>query len=45
MVAHTCHSNYMKSLNRRITVQSSLGKKQNPLSKITKAKGLGAWIR
>jgi hypothetical protein len=29
------------NINRRTTIQSGLGKKQDPLSKITRAKKLG----
>jgi hypothetical protein len=35
----------MGSINRRITVQGSLGKKQDPIPKITKAKRAGAWLK
>jgi hypothetical protein len=33
MVAHTCHHSYMGSINRRITVQASLGIKSETLLK------------
>jgi hypothetical protein len=32
------------NLNRKIAVQASLGKKQDLISKITRAKGLQAWL-
>jgi hypothetical protein len=37
LVAQACHPSNGKKLNRRI-VQAGLGKKQDPLSKITRAK-------
>jgi hypothetical protein len=44
MVVHTCHTSYMESINRRITVQTGLGMKVRPYSKITKAKRLEIWL-
>jgi hypothetical protein len=45
MVACTCHTSYTGSLYRRILVQARPGKKQDPISKITKEKRLGVWLK
>jgi hypothetical protein len=42
MVCTSCLSNGRK-LNRRIVVPGGLGKKRNPISKITEEKGLEVW--
>jgi hypothetical protein len=41
MVVHAIYPSYAGSINRRITVQARLGKKQDPISKITRAKRVG----
>jgi hypothetical protein len=40
-MAHACHPSYTGSLNRRIIAQTSLGIKQDRISKITSAKADG----
>jgi hypothetical protein len=40
-----CHLCYMGSINRRITVWGGLGIKQDPISKVIKAKRVGAWLK
>jgi hypothetical protein len=46
MVAHACDpTNGGGIKNRRIVVQASLGKKQDPISKITRAKGLEVCLK
>jgi hypothetical protein len=40
-VVHTCHLRNSEKLK----TGGWLGRKQNPISKITKAKGLVAWLR
>jgi hypothetical protein len=42
---HTCHLATARSINRRITDQDGQGEKQDPISKITRAKGLEAWLK
>jgi hypothetical protein len=37
VMAHACYFSYGKAYIKRIMVQTSLGKKQDPISKITKA--------
>jgi hypothetical protein len=39
-----CHPSYVRSISRRITIQAGLGL-QDPISKITKAKRVGAWFK
>jgi hypothetical protein len=39
------HLSSQLSINKRITVQASLGIKQEPISKMTKATGAGAWLK
>jgi hypothetical protein len=39
MVVNDCHPSTVESINGRITVHGGLDKKQNPISKITRAKG------
>jgi hypothetical protein len=41
MVVHTCHPSYKSSINKRIKIQATWGKKQAPISKISKAKRAG----
>jgi hypothetical protein len=41
VVARACHHIYGRKYKIRITVQSGLGKKQDPISKITRAKRAG----
>jgi hypothetical protein len=39
MVPHACHLNFMAgNVKRKIIIQASLGKKQDPISKITREK-------
>jgi hypothetical protein len=38
VVEHTCGPYYMEGICKRVTVQTSPGKTQDPISKITKAK-------
>jgi hypothetical protein len=42
---HTCDSSYAGKQNRKIAVQTSLGIKHNPISKITKAKKTGRVVK
>jgi hypothetical protein len=44
-IVPVCHPSYMGRINRRIKVESSQGKKWDPISKITRAKGLGAGLK
>jgi tagatose-1,6-bisphosphate aldolase non-catalytic subunit AgaZ/GatZ len=45
LVAHTCHSSYVGSTNRKIVVQAHMGIKQDPISKTTNAKRAGRVAR
>jgi hypothetical protein len=45
LVVHTCCLSCTGNINSRITVQNGLSKKQDPMSKITKAKWSGAWLK
>jgi hypothetical protein len=38
MAVHACHHSYVGSISRRLTVQPSPDIKQDPISKITRAK-------
>jgi hypothetical protein len=41
MVACACHPSYVGSINRRVVVQASPGKKGDPISEITRGKKKG----
>jgi hypothetical protein len=44
MVAHTVIPGVAGNVNRRVTVQAGPGKKQEPVSKITRAKRAGGMV-
>jgi hypothetical protein len=45
LMLHTCYSNYSGSVNRKLTILVSLGKNQDSISKITRAKSLEVWLK
>jgi hypothetical protein len=46
VMAHACLPSYSeRSINRKIVIQASPGKKQDIFSKLTKSKGLEFWLK
>jgi hypothetical protein len=47
VVARVCHTSCGEKCKteRKITAQASLGKKRDPISKITRAKKAGCWLK
>jgi hypothetical protein len=45
MMVHISYPRYMGGLNRRIEVQTSLGKNSNKNKKPPKKQGLGMWLK
>jgi hypothetical protein len=45
MVVYACHPSYSGSINKRIVVHAGPSIKQDPISKITKPKGLEMWLK
>jgi hypothetical protein len=41
VVAHVCHFSDVRNVSRRVEVQASLSRKQDPISKITTTKRAG----
>jgi hypothetical protein len=45
MVVCACHPSDGRKPTRRVMVQASLGKKQDPISKIARAKSMEVWFK